>query len=56
MRKHRINLKKFDIVEEDGVVVYDESDDYDPGEDEDVEGGEFRLPYPKKSLPYAYRN
>lgn len=43
MRKHRINLKKFDIVEEDGVVIYDESDDYDPGENEDVEAGEFRL-------------
>ena len=28
---------KFDIVEEDGVVVYDSSDDYDSGEDEAVE-------------------
>ncbi len=37
--------KNFEIVEEDGVVVYDESDDYDPGEDEPIktEGG-FRLP------------
>ncbi len=43
MRTHRIKLDKFDIVEEDGVVIYDESDDYDPGEDEDIEGGEFRL-------------
>lgn len=43
MRKHRINLNKFDIVEEDGVVIYDESDDYDPGVDEDMEEGLFRL-------------
>ncbi len=28
--------KEFDMIEEDGVVIYDESDDYDPGEDEDV--------------------
>ena len=40
--------KQFDIIEEDGVVVYDESDDYDPGEYEDTnkdsDGGDgFRL-------------
>ncbi len=39
---------KFDVIEEDGVVIYDESDDYDPGEDEDnpcenTDEGEFRL-------------
>ncbi len=39
---------KFDIVEKDGVVIYDESDDYDPGEDEvvgegDAQAGGFRL-------------
>ena len=34
--------RKFEIVEdEEGVVIYDESDDYDPGEDETEEG--FRL-------------
>lgn len=33
---------KFDIVEDDDVVIYDESDDYDPGEDS-AETGEFRL-------------
>lgn len=26
----------FEIVEEDGIVIYDQSDDYDPGEDEDI--------------------
>lgn len=25
--------KSFTIVEEDGIVIYDESDDYDPAED-----------------------
>lgn len=39
--------KRFDMVEEDGVVIYDESDDYDPGEETlgyDVsEEGDFRL-------------
>ncbi len=30
---------RFDMVEKDGVVIYDESDDYDPGEDEVVEEG-----------------
>lgn len=36
--------RKFDIIEEDGVIIYDESDDYDPGEDEPnpTDGG-FRL-------------
>ncbi len=39
---------KFDKIEEDGVVIYDESDDYDPGEDEEnlcenTDDGEFRL-------------
>ncbi len=33
--------EKFEIIEENDVVVYDESDDYDPGEDEESE--EFRL-------------
>ena len=37
--------KDFIKVEEDGIVVYDESDDYDPGEDEEPHGeGGFRLP------------
>ena len=37
--------KDFVTVEEDGMVVYDESDDYDPGEDEESHGeGGFRLP------------
>ena len=37
--------KDFIKVEEDGIVVYDESDDYDPGEDEETHGeGGFRLP------------
>lgn len=40
--------KKFDIIEEDGVAIYDESDDYDPGEDQEnlretTDEGEFRL-------------
>lgn len=37
--------KRFDTVEEDGVVIYDESDDYDPGEDEIKQSkpGDFRL-------------
>lgn len=37
--------KEFEIIEEDGVVIYDESDDYDPGEEEDIqtEPGGFRL-------------
>lgn len=36
---------KFDVIEEEGVVIYDESDDYDHGEDEanSSENGEFRL-------------
>lgn len=25
--------EKFEIIEEDDIVIYDESDDYDPGED-----------------------
>lgn len=28
--------KDFEIVEEDSIVIYDQSDDYDPGEDEDI--------------------
>lgn len=36
--------KDFLIEEEDGIVVYDESDDYDPGEDEIPEDNEFHLP------------
>ncbi len=37
--------KDFEIVEEEGVVIYDESDDYDPGEDEPIQtDGGFRLP------------
>lgn len=35
--------KKFDVIEEDGVVIYDESDDYDAGEDEVTETDKFRL-------------
>lgn len=37
--------REFEIIEEDGVVIYDESDDYDPGEDEEIhaEPGGFRL-------------
>lgn len=34
--------KKYDIIEENGVVVYDESDDYDPGQDE-INDNEFHL-------------
>ncbi len=33
--------EKFEIIEENDVVVYDESDDYDPGEDDGSE--EFHL-------------
>ncbi len=33
--------ERFEIIEEDDVVIYDESDDYDPGEDDGSE--EFRL-------------
>ena len=37
--------KQFHVEEEDGVVIYDESDDYDPGEDEEIKTEEgFRLP------------
>lgn len=36
--------REFDIIEEDGVIIYDASDDYDPGEDEQTQtDGEFRL-------------
>lgn len=36
--------REFDIIEEDGVILYDESDDYAPGEDEPAQtDGEFRL-------------
>lgn len=28
--------KGYEILQEDGIVVYDGSDDYDPGEDEDI--------------------
>lgn len=37
--------REFEIIEEDGVVICDESDDYDPGEDEEIqtEPGGFRL-------------
>ena len=36
---------QFDVIEEDGVVIYDESDDYDPGECETTqsESDGFRL-------------
>ncbi|MDE6560935.1 MAG: hypothetical protein K2K75_06125 [Muribaculaceae bacterium] len=36
---------QFDMIEEDGVVIYDESDDYDPGqnESEQAEEGGFSL-------------
>ena len=36
---------QFDVIEEDGVVIYDEGDDYDPGQDEatQTEEGGFRL-------------
>lgn len=34
--------RKYDIVEENGVVVYDGSDDYDPGQDE-INDNEFNL-------------
>ena len=36
---------QFDVIEKDGVVIYDESDDYDPGEDETTqsEADGFRL-------------
>lgn len=34
--------KKDDIIEENGIVVYDESDDYDPGQDE-INDNEFHL-------------
>lgn len=27
---------KYEVIEEDGIVVFDESDDYDPGEDENT--------------------
>lgn len=33
--------ERFEIIEEDDVVIYDERDDYDPGEDEESE--EFHL-------------
>ena len=38
-------MKHFETIEEDGIVIYDESDDYDPGEDENCasEDGGFRL-------------
>ena len=40
-----MSKKVFDTIEEDGIVVYDESDDYDPGEDEETHGEVgFRLP------------
>lgn len=32
--------KKFETIEEDGVIIYDESDDYAPDEDD---ASEFRL-------------
>ena len=37
--------KKFDLIEEDGVVIYDESDDFDPGLEEatQTEEGGFRM-------------
>lgn len=36
---------QFDVIENDGVVIYDESDDYDPGqnESEQAEEGDFSL-------------
>lgn len=36
---------KLEVIEEDGIVIYDESDDYDPGEDEGIqsESESFRL-------------
>ena len=36
---------QFDVIENDGVLIYDESDDYDPGEDETTqsEADGFRL-------------
>lgn len=39
---------KFEIIEEEDIVIFDESDDYDPGEDEIIqsennEDGNFRL-------------
>lgn len=38
-------MKHFETIEEEGIVVYDESDDYDPGEDEKYasEDSSFRL-------------
>lgn len=38
-------MNQFEVIEEDGVVIFDESDDYDPGEDEikQSEPGGFRL-------------
>ena len=38
-------MKHFEMIEEDGIMVYDGSDDYDPGEDENCasEDGGFRL-------------
>lgn len=30
---------KYEVIEEDGIVVFDESDDYDPGEDEENQSG-----------------
>ena len=37
--------EEFDLIEEDEVVIYDESDDYDPGEEKvtHLEPGSFRL-------------
>lgn len=40
--------KKFNMIEEENIVIYDEGDDYDPGEDEIIqsennEDGSFRL-------------
>lgn len=30
-------MKKEEIIEENGVVIYDNTDDYDPAEDEEIE-------------------
>lgn len=40
-----MSRKDFNIIEEDGVIIYDESDDYDPGENdiEHSQCGEFHL-------------
>ena len=37
--------KKFDLIEEYGVVIHDESDDFDPGQEEatQTEVGGFRI-------------